>query len=173
MSTVDPTPQDPRKWALALADRDGMRRQTAREQLVAMGRSATPALTYLLADSDPTVRWEAAMALKDIADSASAQALALALADDDRDVRWVAAEGLAAIGRPSLKSLLTTLVSRSDAFEFREGAEVAVSLFTSPTEATLLAPVLQALRSGKPPEVVSVTAAEALEELGAGGPPDG
>lgn len=170
MNTFDETTRDPEPWGTLLASRDGLARQAARETLVRGGHLATPVLVTLLGDARTRVRWEAALALKEIADPAAAQPLALALGDEDRDVRWVAGEALAAIGRPGLGSLLGTLVNRADSFEFREAAEVAVSLIRSRDEAALLAPLLRDLREGKPPEVVAVAAADALEALTATGP---
>jgi HEAT repeat protein len=157
--------KSPGIWALALATNDGVQRQAARENLVAMGPEATPVLIRLLEDPDSRVRWEAAMALKDLADPASAEALVAALKDENGDVRWVAAEGVAAIGEASLRPLLETLMADADSFELRDSAHVAISLLTDPDQRNLLAPLYRAMKNGRPPEEVMITAAEAMRVL--------
>jgi HEAT repeat protein len=152
-------------WALALATKDGMQREVARRRLVALGREATPVLIQLLDDSEPKVRWEAALALKELGDPASVEALVEALKDENSDVRWVAAEGLAVIGEESLRPLLETLRQEADSFELRDSAHVAISLLEDGELRELLAPVYQAMKDGKSPEVVIMAAAEALEAL--------
>lgn len=158
-------------WALALASNFGLQRQAARENLVALGRDATPILTRLLEDSHSRVRWEAALALKDIVDPAAAVALANALKDENGDVRWVAAEGLAAIGAEGLQPLLRTLMEYADSFELRDAAHVAISLLEDPEQRELLAPVYRALKDGESPEVVMMAAAAALDVLERGSEP--
>lgn len=160
--------KNPGVWALVLATKDGLQRQSARETLVAMGREATPVLVQLLDDPDSRVRWETAMALKDIADPAAAGALVQTLKDENGDVRWVAAEGLAAIGKEALDPLLRTLAEDADSFELRDAAHVAISLLKDPELRALLAPVYRAMKDGKAPEVVMMAAAEVLEALQAG-----
>jgi HEAT repeat protein len=91
----------------ALADGDGSIRQQAREALVQVGPPAVPALAAALGSHQAQVRWEAAKALHDLADPASAGALVTALEDQSFDVRWLAAEGLALLGRKALEPLLT------------------------------------------------------------------
>jgi len=157
--------ENPGVWALTLATKDGLQRQAARERLVAMGREATAVLIRLLEEPDPRVRWEAALAMKDLGDPAAAEALVEALKDENGDVRWVAAEGLAAIGRESLRPLLRTLVADADSFELRDAAHVAISLLHGEDQLDLLAPVYRALKDGRSAEVVMTAAAEALEAL--------
>jgi hypothetical protein len=155
----------PGDWALTLANENGVQRQSARETLVAMGREATPILIRLLSDPHPTVRWEAALALKDIEDPSAGEALAEALMDESGDVRWVAAEALAAIGREGLRPLLKILVEDADSFELREAAHVAISLLREAGNREILAGVYQALKNGNPPDVVMMEAAGAMDAL--------
>ena len=152
-------------WAMALATKDGPQRQMAREKLVAMGREATPVLLQLLDDSEPKVRWEAALGLKALADPASVEGLVKALKDENRDVRWVAAEGLAAIGEASMRPMLETLRQDADSFALRDSAHVAISLLQDRELRELLEPVYSAMKDGRSPEVVLMAAAEALEAL--------
>ena len=58
-------------WAQPLSNKDGVYRQSARENLVAMGRAVTPILIQLLEHARSLVRWEAALALKEISDPAA------------------------------------------------------------------------------------------------------
>ncbi|MGW8266384.1 MAG: HEAT repeat domain-containing protein [Longimicrobiales bacterium] len=156
---------NPGVWALTLAAKDGLQRRAAREKLVAMGREATPVLIHLLEDPDSGVRWEAALALKDLGDPAAVEAMVEALKDENGDVRWVAAEGLAALGEASLRPLLRGLMADVDSFELREAAHVAISLLHDEDQQELLAPVYRALKDGQSAEMVMTAAAEALEAL--------
>ena len=156
---------NPGAWARTLATENGLQRQSARETLVAMGREATATLIRLLKDPHPTVRWEAALALKDIEDPSAGDALAQVLMDESGDVRWVAAEALAAIGREGLRPLLKVLVKNADSFELREAAHVAISLLRNADHRKMLSGVYHALKNGNPPGVVMVEAAEAMDAL--------
>lgn len=157
--------RNPGLWALTLATKDGLQRQSARENLVAMGHEATPVLIRLLDDDHSTVRWEAALALKDIKDPAAAQALAEAMKDENGDVRWVAAEALAALGTDALRPLLEILREDADSFELRDAAHVAISLLPDSEDRDTLSSVYHALKNGNPPEVVMMEAAEAMAAL--------
>lgn len=98
--------EDSGLWALVLATDDVEKRQSARETLVRIGPEATPVLITLLDSSLSSVRWEAALALKEIRDPASSGALAEAMKYKNGDVRWVAAEALAGTGTDGLEALL-------------------------------------------------------------------
>ena len=95
-----------------LRSADATSRSHARRQLVAMGRSAVPALVKLMEDPLQHVRWEAAKALEGIADPSAVPALINALGDSDTDVAWVAGEALGAIGEESVPALLQRLASK-------------------------------------------------------------
>lgn len=157
--------EDTAVWAQALASKDGVSRQSARENLVAMGRAATPILIQLLEDAHSLVRWEAALALKDISDPAAVGALVAALRDEEGDVRWVVAEALAGIGRASLIPLLRSLTEHADSFELRDSAPVVIGFLRDPGLREMLEPVHEALRDGGSPEVVIAQAGDALEVL--------
>jgi HEAT repeat protein len=149
-------------WAVALGARSGLARENARRHLVEMGLAATPVLETLLQDRRKQVRWEAAMAMKEIADPASVQSLIDALEDEDRDVRWVAAEALADIGEVGLKPLLESLVLRGDSLELREGARLVFSQIQDYDLRYILHPVSDALEQSQPPEAVMVEAGKLL-----------
>jgi hypothetical protein len=152
-------------WALALSSKDGVYRQSAREELVAMGRAATPVLVQLLEDAHSQVRWEAALALKEISDPAAVDALVTALRDEEGDVRWVVAEALAGIGRASLIPLVRSLTEHADSFELRDSAPVVIGFLRDPGLREMLEPLHEALRDGGSPEAVIAQAGEALEVL--------
>jgi hypothetical protein len=158
-------PKDTATWAQALSSKDGVHRQSAREKLVAMGQAATPVLIRLLEDPHSRVRWEAALALKDISDPAAVDALVVALRDEEGDVRWVAAEALAGIGKASLIPLLRSLTEHADSFELRDSAPVVIGFLQDPGLREMLEPVHEALRDGGTPEAVIAEAGEALEVL--------
>ena len=58
----------------ALADKDGLERQKARNSLVEIGTAAVPGLITALNDNQQQVRWEAAKTLTEIADPTAADA---------------------------------------------------------------------------------------------------
>jgi len=155
-------PEGPERWGSVLLAEDGIRRKAARESLVGLGREATPLLLRLLNDPHAGVRWEAALALKEIRDPDAAKALAEALKDENSDVRWVAAEALAAIGRGAVRPLLEVIRKGADSFELRDAAHVAISLMRDSGEWSVLSTVYHALKEGEPPEVVVLEAADAL-----------
>jgi HEAT repeat protein len=126
MDTEKPNTSQIESWITALKGRDGLARQRARWQLVALGRAATPFLIPLLSDHETQTRWEAAMALSEIADPASIPALLQTLADEEDDVGWLAAEALAAIGRPAVEPLLRALIAGAGSVDIRNGAHHAL-----------------------------------------------
>lgn len=89
---------DPNQRALALAE------------LVHEAGSAVPVLTEALASPDVRLRTQAAQALAEIADPASADAFFQALSDSDEAVRARAAQGLARIkDQRAIKALVQTI----------------------------------------------------------------
>ncbi|HEX5621235.1 MAG TPA: HEAT repeat domain-containing protein [Solirubrobacteraceae bacterium] len=93
-----------------LASSDFNERAKALAALVQQGRAAAPALTQALAASDDGIRIQAARALAEIGDPATADALAAATGDANADVRAHAAVGLAHIGDDrALDALIATI----------------------------------------------------------------
>jgi HEAT repeat protein len=149
----------------ALAARDGVERQCAREKLVSIGRPALSALVKCLADPNRQVRWEAAKALGELRDSAAATALVRALEDKDGDVRWLAASALAAIGHEALRPLLGALIQHSDSDWLRNGAHHVCHDLMNTSDGQLVKPVLDALNSSEPDIAAPVAAYAALRAL--------
>ncbi len=156
---------NPGVWALILATKDGLQRQATRENLVAMDRDATPVLLRLLENPDSRVRWEAALALKDLADPAAAEALVEALKDENGDVRWVAAEGLGAIGEASLRPLLKSIMNDAGSFELRDAAHVAIHFLRDKGQRELLEGVYRAIMERRSSAEVIMAAADAMDVL--------
>jgi len=148
----------------ALGDRNGIKRQEAREMLVAMKSAATPALIEALRQEDWRVRWEAVKALGNIADPAAAPALVRALEDKRSDVRWLAAEGLIALQDKGLVPLLQALVHDSDSLWLREGAH---HIFHDLMDKGLdgLAPIMTTLEGIEPAVQVPLAAQSLLDAL--------
>jgi HEAT repeat protein len=155
--------EDMSAWSEALSSREAVTRQVAREQLVDLGPPAVPLLNRLLGDERERVRWEAALALKELAHPSSVDSLIDALEDPDHDVRWVAAEALAAIGEPGIEPLLGALVQGADSLELRESAHLFISCLDDPDLRIALDPLREALDTKVEPEVVMTVASRLLQ----------
>lgn len=140
-------------------------RSRAVRHLVSLGHAASPALVKALGAESVELRWQAALALRGIADAATAPALLDALEDDDIGVRWLAAEALAAIGVPALAPLLEGLIHRADSIFFREGATHVLLSLTEGRLGPIVRPVLLALQHLGAEISAPVAAYEALEAL--------
>lgn len=105
-----------------LAAVDDSIRENARLSLVKLGKHAVHPLIRAMTSHDQVVRWEAAKALGQIADSEAIPVLIRAMEDVSFDVRWLAAEALIHIGSDVAVLLLQALISNSKSFQLREGA---------------------------------------------------
>ena len=142
-----------------------MKCQDARLKLVAMGSVAVPALVEALLSRKQWVRWEAAKALSQIGDPASAEALIKALEDKVFDIRWIAAEGLVGIGKDALVPLLKALIGNSDSVWLRGSAHhLLTDMYLDELE-EVLKPVITALEGLEPSVTVPVAAEIALDKL--------
>lgn len=149
-----------------LANHSPAVRERAREALVALGKAGVASLIGLLSHREPHVRWEAAKALRDIADPLAATALVNALEDDEADIRWLASEGLAALGRDGLEPLLAALLERAQSCRSCEGAHhVCHALAPKMGFGPILRPVLAALEQAEPAIGVPLAAYIALSKL--------
>ncbi len=148
-----------------LASYDGLARQRARHRLEEMGSRAVPALVRVLRTGTEMARWEAARALKEIRDPASAEPLARAMEDERFEVRWAAAEAEMCLGRAGLQAVLEALVHRSGSVLLRDAAYHALHGLHDATLQEVLAPVLAALKGVEPAVEVPGAALSALERL--------
>jgi HEAT repeat protein len=133
-----------------LDDDNGLKRERARESLVAIGRSAVEPVSQVLKHGGARVRWEAAKALGEIGDPMAAPALVDTLEDENAGVRWAAADSLIAIGHKGLRPLLQALVRRADSAWLREGAHHVLRALSR--RRTLSGAELAVLRALEEPE---------------------
>jgi HEAT repeat protein len=148
-----------------LADRDGLQRQDARQQLVDMGKPAVPYLMKALRSPNERVRWEAAKALGQIRDPIAAPALVQTLEDDESAIRWLAAKGLIVLGRASLRPLLEALEGHSDSLWMREGAHHVLHTLIREGMADDAIPVMEALEDIEPSIEVPIAAYNVLRKM--------
>lgn len=150
-----------------LADKDGMVRQDAREQLVRQGQLALPPLKEALVNAkSDQVRWEAAKALGEIADPDSIPALVQALSDSNFDVSWLAAEALKKFKTVAWPSILRTLVEENnDSSSLYRGAHHVLIDQKEEKFKDQLAVLLKDLEQGGLSESAVVAAHELLERI--------
>jgi HEAT repeat protein len=157
--------QDVDSLMSALASADPVTRERARLALIEKGDEAVPALIDALTHPRTQTRWEAAKALVENSNPASASSLVRALEDTDAGVRWLAAEALIALQRDALAPLLHALIDRPDSPWLREGAHHVLHELMGGRCGNWLAPVLAALEDATPEEVVPLAAESALNAL--------
>lgn len=148
-----------------LASRNDRTREKARHTLVAMGKDAVESLIEALKDKRYLMRWEAAKALGEIADSGAAPALVEALEDEAFDVRWLSAVALIRINIRGLRPLFQALMDRGDSTLLREGAHHVFHDLAKGELRKYLAPVLTVLEQTDPAIEVPWAARRALEKL--------
>jgi HEAT repeat protein len=139
--------------------------QKARLRLVSIGKPAVGPLIEALRSRKLWVRWEAAKALGQIADPATAEALVQALRDREFAVRWLAAEALIAIRRGGLKPLLGELIEDADNSWLRQGAHHILRTLAQTGLRETVQPVLVALDGVEPSIEVSLVARKVLDAL--------
>jgi HEAT repeat protein len=148
-----------------LASHDDRTREKARHTLVAMGKDGVQSLIEPLKDKRYLMRWEAAKALGEIADSGAAPALVEALEDEAFDVRWLAAVALIRMNIRGLRPLFRALMERGDSTLLREGAHHVIHDLSKGELRKYLLPVLGALEDVEPSMEVPQVASQALEKL--------
>jgi len=104
-----------------LSSDNGIVRQKARYDLVAIGKPAIEFLVGLQYLPNEHLRWETIKTLTQIADPDSIPILINALENNYFDIRWLAAEGLIEIGKKSIKPLMEAIISNQDSTFLREG----------------------------------------------------
>ena len=151
----------------ALADAEGLLREKAREELVALGAPVVPLLTETLWAHEGRAHFEAAKALSQIAHPVSVPAFVALLCDQDPGVRWVAAEGLVAVGPASLKLLLKQLMELPGDKALRDGGHhVLKGLGAGSKELKdTLKPVTAACVASDPGDVLPPAAEAALKAI--------
>jgi hypothetical protein len=148
-----------------LANRDGVVRVKARQQLVAYKKQSVAPLIRTLSNKNDWVRWEAAKALSQIGNNKAIKALLEALSDEKFEVRWLAAEGLIRIGRKAIVPLLQALVKHSDSYWLREGIHHVLHDMNTTKITEVLRPVLEALEGPEPSLEVPPAAQSVLDTL--------
>ena len=152
---------------------DDAERFKSRLQVVQLGHAAVPDLIKALSNPNKQIRWESALALKEIADPAAAPALVEALKDENLDVRGTAADALIALNRGAVIPILQALVKDFGSVHIRQGAHHVLHVLQ--TRGYLSSPeqkVFKALEDIAP-EIEAPWAAEAaLEALRDYGHPD-
>jgi hypothetical protein len=149
---------------LQFSSNDGAERQKARWALIEIGSKAIPYLVNCLSSRQLSVRWEAAMALRDLPCPETADALVLALMDETSGVRWLAGEALIACGLPILLPLLHRMQKHFDSVWMLEGAHHVLHglLLTNKLPAEVLN-VFDAISNNSPKEHLVVCVSKALE----------
>jgi len=150
-----------------LASKDGVIRQKAREELVALGKPAVSSLIQALQNSKlDQVRWEAAKALGGINDTRSILPLVQALEDNISDVAWTAADALKAFRKAAWPPLLEALIkSKAESVALRKGAHHVLVDQKEDGFNDLLSTLLKALESSSAPESSAVAANEILKRM--------
>lgn len=144
---------------------DGAQRKHAREQLLAIGGEAVPALIAALHDNHEMVRWEAAKTLGDLPDRRAIQPLIAALEDEDEDIRWLAGEALVAMRTEAIVPLLERLMERVESPSLRGGAHHVLKSIRDESLAPLTKPVTDALDTSEPEVAVPLAAEAAIIAL--------
>jgi HEAT repeat protein len=150
-----------------LGNRDGGKRQRARETLAAIGEPALPSLVALLGSPQARLRWEAAKALTEIPDRTAMPGLVSLLADDRSEIRWLAAIGLINMGTRSVPHVLQALTEHADSNGLRDASHHVFHDLSERNSVLreILKPVLGVLGDIDPVGVISSRAEVALHEL--------
>ena len=156
---------DIRMHIAELNGKDGLKRKQARQELIAMGSEAVPALMDVLENGSVHARWESAKALQAVASPEAAPALVAALEDQVFSVRWLAAKGLIKIGRPALLPLLEALIEHKDEIWLYQGAHHVLHAADQGPLHAQIGPVLEALEGLAPADAVAPAALDAYKAL--------
>jgi HEAT repeat protein len=124
---------------------DYIKKLSARETLVRMGKTIIPQMHILLDSENDLLRMEAAKIVELIADSSSIPFLLKLLDDSVFDVRWIAAEALIKIGRQSICPLLKSVRDGNNSFFLQRGAHHILHELLNEWEKDQLIPLLQSL----------------------------
>jgi HEAT repeat protein len=109
-----------------LTSKDGVRRQKARHELVAIGPATIEHLADLVGHPKDNIRWEVIKVLSQIKDPKAAPFLVGALEDESDGIRWLAAEGLVSLHRQGLVAVLHAMSESKISVFLRVGAHHVV-----------------------------------------------
>jgi hypothetical protein len=111
-----------------LTAKDGIKRQKARNALVALGPAAIIHLADLVGHPKDHIRWEVIKTLSQIRDPQAAPMLVNALEDESEGIRWLAAEGLASLQKHGLLAVLHAMSEAKITVFLRVGAHHVVKI---------------------------------------------
>jgi hypothetical protein len=124
---------------------DYIKKISARETLVKMGKTIIPQMHKLLDSENDSLRMEAAKIVELIADRRSIPFLLRLLEDTIFDIRWIAAEAIIKIGRQSICPLLKSICDGNNSLIFHRGAHHILTGLVNEDEKAQLIPLLQSL----------------------------
>lgn len=145
--------------------KDGVAREKARAQLVAMGSAAIPHLVQAAQGGRFQLRLEATRALAKLGDQNTAEALARQF-DDCGEIGWAAAEGLKNMGSIGARAVLQQLMMHPGSHGVRIAAHHALREAHDSRVLAAVAPVVAALADSAPASEAPVAAFAALQQLG-------
>lgn len=132
-----------------LGDASAINRELARNKLIEIGdHNVTDALAAALLNPCPSIRLEAAKALREIRDPSTAVALAHALDDEESDIRWVAGEALIGLGMIGLQAVLSDLTKRAGSVAYCKSAHHVLNNLKHLSD--LVRPVIKSLECSQP-----------------------
>lgn len=147
-----------------LDGKDGVAREKARAQLVAMGTAAIPHLVLAAQGGRFQLRLEATRALAKLGDRNTADALARQF-DDCGEIGWAAAEGLKNMGTVGARAVLQQLMLHPGSHGVRMAAHHALREAHDSKVLAAVAPVVAALADSAPASEAPVAAFAALQQL--------
>ena len=163
--TTQATPERIRTLIEDLESDDLRTRESAREELVAVGEPAVEPLIALLAHREHHVRWEAFKALVDVKSPSAIPTYLAHLADEDPDMHWFAAEGLVAIGCDVAPLMLQMLIDGIHSRRLRRGVHHVLHALAHQKRCRPVRRVLDAFDGEVPDMDVPRAAHEALSEI--------
>jgi hypothetical protein len=147
-----------------MAGADGVQREKARDEIVAMGPEVIEHLVRAARGGRWHLRLEATRALAALRDPATAEVLAGQF-EDTAEIGWAAAEGLKDMSVAGAKAVLNQLVQHASSHGVRISAHHALRAMQDTKVRPLVAPVVAALVDTAPGNEAPVAAHAALKQL--------
>lgn len=150
-----------------LSSSDSAIRIVTRKELVDIGPDVIPHLSEILFFNNHHLRWEAAKAINQIADTEGIEIQIQTLEDDQSDIRWIAAEGLVKLGKKSIVPILKKLQDEgTDSIYLIKGARhVLHKIYLEDELKEKLKPLVKALNNTKQYQEIPVLVNELLQEF--------